>query len=737
MSIDLSILNAEQRKAVTHTEGPYMINAGPGSGKTQVLTHRIAHLIQEKKIAPYHIIALTFTNKAAKEMHRRIQNLIKDPIKGLWAGTFHSLFARLLRIEANALGLSRDFTIYDRTDSLALIKILIKELQLNEEIYKPKIVLNRISSAKNRLMNAQAYSQNIACIEDDKKAAKPRMAEIFSHYQKRCKQAEALDFDDLLLSTYHLLSQHKELAQKYQQRFQYILVDEFQDTNQVQYEILKILAIHQNLCVIGDDAQSIYAFRGADIHNILSFTKHFPKAQTIKLEQNYRSTKHIVQAVNSLIQNNSQQLAKKIFTNNPQGSPLSLIQTSSEVEEALYVANAIFDTHQHQRLTYDSFAILYRTNSQSRTLEEELRKHNIPYQILGGTSFYQRKEVKDLLAYLRLLVNPNDEQALRRIINFPKRGIGSATLEKIWQWATDHHLTVWEVIQKITDFMQGNTAKAIKAFADFITSYQEQVQHQDPYTLATDIAQKSGLLNTLYQDKTPEGVSRYENIQELLNSIKSFVDQSPKGEDGLVNFLQQITLVSNADQEEETNTPKVLLMTIHTAKGLEFPYVYIVGMEEKLFPSSLVGQDEIEEERRLFYVALTRAKTKLYLTYAKKRYRFGEQKACQPSRFLQEIDPSCIEVNHLATPPKKQQTVTLPPSHRTNYTSLHHIQAPHQVDNALLSQLEVGKQVRHPVFGLGLVHTILSDSPHKKIIIDFEKQGHKTLLLKFAPLEIL
>lgn len=736
MSIDLSILNAEQCKAVTHTQGPYMINAGPGSGKTQVLTHRIAYLIQEKKIPPYHIIALTFTNKAAKEMHRRIQNLIKDPIKGLWIGTFHSLFARLLRIEAQALGLSSDFTIYDRTDSLALIKILIKELQLNDEIYKPNIVLNRISNAKNRLMNAQAYSQNTDCIEDDQRAAKPRMADLFLAYQKRCKQAEALDFDDLLLTTYHLLSQHKELAEKYQQRFQYILVDEFQDTNQVQYETLKILALHQNLCVIGDDAQSIYAFRGATIHNILSFTKHYPEAQTIKLEQNYRSTKHIVQAVNSLIQNNTQQLAKKIFTNNPQGAPLSLIETSNEVEEALYVANVIFDTHQHEHLTYDNFAILYRANSQSRILEEQLRKHNIPYQILGGTSFYQRKEVKDLLAYLRLLVNPNDEQALRRIINFPKRGIGPTTLEKIWQWAANHNLTVWQVLQKITDFMQGNTAKAIKAFADFITSYQEQAQHQDPYTLATDIAQKSGLLNTLYQNKTPEGVSRYENIQELLNAIKSFVDQNPNEENQLANFLQQITLVSSAD-EEETNTPKVLLMTVHTAKGLEFSYVYIVGMEEKLFPSSLVGEDEIEEERRLFYVALTRAKTKVYLTYTKTRYRFGEQKACKPSRFLKEIDPSCIAYKNLAPSPKKQQVATPLPSHRTNYTSLHHIQAPHKVNSALLNQLKIGKKVRHPIFGPGLVHEIISDNPHKKIIINFEKQGHKTLLLKFAPLEIL
>ncbi|MEM7173644.1 MAG: UvrD-helicase domain-containing protein [Bacteroidota bacterium] len=573
MPLDLSLLNAAQHQAVTQTEGPFMINAGPGAGKTQVLTHRIAYLIQEQNIPPYHIMALTFTNKAAKEMTKRIQNLITNEARGLWIGTFHSLFSRLLRIESETLHLPRNFTIYDRADSLNLIKILIKELQLNEEIYKPNIVLNRISGAKNRLMDAQAYSQNPICREDDQKTAKPRMGEIFLQYENRCKKAAALDFDDLLLTTYQLLNTHQEIAKKYQDRFRYILVDEFQDTNQVQYAILKILAAHKNLCVIGDDAQSIYAFRGANIDNILSFTTHFSQAKTIKLEQNYRSTKQIVQAVNSLIAHNKDQLPKQIFTSNAQGAPISLITTSNEVEEALYVAKSIFDTSQQNQLHYDQFAVLYRTNSQSRIIEETLRKNNIPYQLLGGTSFYQRKEIKDLLAYLRLLVNPNDEQALRRVINLPKRGIGPTTLEKVWQWSLTHELTIWEVLQQIERFIQGQTAAAIKGFVQLIAHFQNQMPHKNPYEIALAIAEKSGLLTALYADQTPEGVSRYENIQELLNSIKSFVDENQNESNQLADFLEQISLLSNADQQEDGATPKVLLMTIHTAKGLEFPYL--------------------------------------------------------------------------------------------------------------------------------------------------------------------
>jgi len=744
MSIDLTALNDAQRIAVLHTDGPYLINAGPGAGKTQVLTHRIAYIIEEKGVPPHRIMALTFTNKAASQMRTRIQKLIGQDAQHLWMGTFHSLFARLLRIEAQALGLPRDFSIYDRTDSIALIKILIKELGLDDEIYKPNVVLNRISGAKNRLMNAQTYAQDAACKDADIAAAKPRMAELFSQYQARCKQAGALDFDDLLLTTYHLFTQHPDLAQKYQQRFQYLLVDEFQDTNKTQYAILKILAAqHQNLCVIGDDAQSIYAFRGADIKNILSFKKDFPQMKMTKLEQNYRSTKHIVQAANSLIGHNRRQLKKEVFTANPAGPLLSLIQTTSELEEASFVARSIFEQSHSQQLTYDNFAILYRTNNQSRVIEEALRKNNIPYQIIGSTSFYQRKEVKDVLAYLRLLVNTNDEQALRRVINLPKRGIGPSTLEKVWIWAHANKLSVWEVLSQIKNFMKGGVALAIADFVQLITEYRQQLGEKDAYTLAMEIAKRSGLLTTLSQNKTLEGVSRYENVQELLNAIKTFSTHAKEQKNRLADFLQEVALVSTVDKEDEDTMPKVVLMTIHSAKGLEFPYVYIVGMEEGLFPSLLATheQADVEEERRLFYVALTRSKTKIYLTCAQTRWRFGKQKSCRPSRFLNEIDATCLQVTHThphRTPPPRRlsnkQPVAVP--ERKNYRPIQGV-AKNKFSVANISKLVVDKRVKHPTFGIGRVVTIDTGGTHKKITINFGSKGQKILLLGFAKLQLL
>ena len=743
--MNLSHLNEVQQQAVTSTEGPYMVIAGAGSGKTSVLTHRIAYLLEDQKVDPFNILALTFTNKAANEMRQRIEKMVGPAAKSLWLGTFHSIFVRILRREADRIGYPRNFTIYDTADSKSLLKAIIKEMDLDDKVYKPNVVLARISGAKNRLTSAQAYANNPVYQADDASARKPRLGEIFLKYVDRCFRAGAMDFDDLLFNTHLLFSQHLDVLYKYQERFRYILIDEFQDTNMAQYTIVKDLAmLHQNICVVGDDAQSIYAFRGADIHNILNFEKDHAGLNIIKLEQNYRSTQNIVHAANSIISHNKAQLPKKVWTENATGEPLGLIKAATDTEEGRLVAASIFEARANQRLQNSDFAILYRTNSQSRALEEALRKMNLPYRIVGGLSFYQRKEVKDLLAYLRLLVNPNDEEALKRIINLPKRGIGPSSVDKMVIAATDHAIPLWEVVCNAAQFLGGRVAISIEEFASMIQRIAAEMDQKDAYDVASTIAKRSGLLKELHEDKTVEGLGRYENVQELLNGIKEFTT-NPEHEDvSLAAFLQEVALVTSVDEAEGDSTDKITLMTIHAAKGLEFAYVYIVGLEEELFPSQLMleSRADLEEERRLFYVAVTRAQQKVFLTYALSRYRFGRLKHCEPSRFLADIDPAYLQI----TAPNALQAAdttgyahrlvrrlpkTPPRSQRPRPT------VPADFQPSDTSHLAVGMQVEHPKFGPGTVTQIDTTGVARKAIIDFTNFGEKTLLLSFAKLKVL
>jgi DNA helicase-2/ATP-dependent DNA helicase PcrA len=742
--MDLSHLNAVQQQAVTSTEGAYMIIAGAGSGKTSVLTHRIAYLLKEKHVDPFNILALTFTNKAAKEMRHRIEKVVGPAAKNLWLGTFHSVFMRILRREATLLNYPTNFTIYDTDDSKALLRAIIKEMGLDDKVYKANVVLSRISGAKNRLIAAQAYADNPGYQADDEKARKPRMGEIFLKYVDRCFKAGAMDFDDLLFNTYQLISRHPDVLKKYQERFRYILIDEFQDTNLVQYAIVKKLAmVHQNICVVGDDAQSIYAFRGADIQNILNFEKDHKALQVIKLEQNYRSTQHIVNAANSIIGHNKGQLQKKVWTENNQGEPVGLIKAVTDTEEGRLVAASIFEARANKNLQHNDFAILYRTNSQSRAMEEALRKINLPYRIVGGTSFYQRKEVKDLLAYLRLLVNPNDEAALKRVINLPKRGIGDSSVEKMMVAATDHTIPMWEVVCNASSFLGGRVAVSIEAFGSMIQSNASELDQNDAYHIASNIVKQSGLLKELHEDKTIEGLGRYENVQELLNGIKEFTANQENEDASLGAFLQDISLLTNADEAEQADMDKVTLMTIHASKGLEFAYVYIVGMEEDLFPSQMMlnSRADLEEERRLFYVAVTRAQQKAFLTYALSRYRFGRLKQCEPSRFIIEIDPACLQQSVPKTFSVAHNSQAHPQVRRINTATQQTSPAlrgavPADFKPSDTSNLAVGMRVEHPKFGEGVVR-LLEDGGGRRAKIDFAGVGEKTLLLSFAKLRIV
>ena len=744
--MDLAHLNETQQLAVTNTEGPYMVIAGAGSGKTSVLTHRIAYLLKEKKVDPFNILALTFTNKAAQEMRQRIEQVVGTAAKGLWLGTFHSIFVRVLRREAERLGYPSNFTIYDTADSKSLLKAIIKEMHLDDKVYKLGVVLGRISGAKNRLISAQAYAKDPVYQAEDESARKPRLGELFLRYVDRCFKAGAMDFDDLLFNTYRLFNQHLDVLYKYQEHFRYILIDEFQDTNMAQYKIVKDLAmVHKNICVVGDDAQSIYAFRGADIQNILSFEKDYPDLNVIKLEQNYRSTQHIVNAANSIISHNKAQLKKKVWTENATGEPLGLIKAATDAEEGRLVAASIFENRAQQQLQSNDFAILYRTNSQSRAIEEALRKLNLSYRIVGGMSFYQRKEVKDLLAYLRLLVNPNDEEALKRVINLPKRGIGPGSVDKMIMAAIDHAIPLWEVVCNAASFLGGRVASSIGEFATMIQRIASALTSKDAYEIANEIAQRSGLLKGLYEDKTVEGMGRYENVQELLNGIKEFTT-NPEHEDvRLAAFLQEIALVTSVDEAAEESTDKITLMTIHAAKGLEFAYVYVVGMEEELFPSQLMlgSRADLEEERRLFYVAITRAQQRVFLTYALSRYRFGRLKHCDPSRFLAEIDPA-----YLQRSAQKALQATDDTAYAYRLVRNVHKKKPQQPSQPLRSQalanfqpsdtthLGVGMQVAHPKFGQGTVTQLDTSGAARKAKIDFANFGEKTLLLSFAKLKI-
>jgi DNA helicase-2/ATP-dependent DNA helicase PcrA len=743
----LSFLNPNQRKAVEHTEGPVMIIAGAGSGKTRVLTYRIAHLIQ-KGVDPFNILSLTFTNKAASEMKQRIEKVIGLEARNTWMGTFHSTFAKILRVEAAKLGFPSNFTIYDTDDSKSLIRTIVKEMKLDDKVYKPNTVLSRISGAKNRLISWETYLKDPYIKADDEAAMKPRMGEIYRIYQQRLFKSSAMDFDDLLFNTNVLFRDHPDALNKYQQRFKYVMVDEFQDTNLSQYVITKKLAaVHQNICVVGDDAQSIYAFRGADIQNILNFEKDYPDLFVVKLEQNYRSTKNIVNAANSIIAKNKAQLKKDVWTQNDLGDPIEIIKAASDNEEGRIVANTIFEERNNKHLSNSDFAVLYRTNSQSRAIEEALRKMNINYKIVGGLSFYQRKEIKDLMAYMRFVVNQDDEEAFKRIINYPKRGIGDTSVERIIVAAYEHDIPLWEVLVNSSSFLTGRAANSVDDFATMIKSFKVEMERKDAFEVASSIAKQSGLLRELYEDKTIEGLNRYENVQELLNAIKEYVDNPENEDKSLGSFLQEIALLTDNDRDKD-QSDNVTLMSIHSSKGLEFKCVFVVGMEEDLFPSQMMMQsrEDLEEERRLFYVASTRAMEKLYLTYAVTRYRFGRLLNCEPSRFLEEIDPACIRETKRSTSAfssfqneareGRNGFVGLKkPALRAGTAKVHTPSPDFKPSNT--TNLQEGMTVEHPKFGFGKVNKIEAEGTSRKASIHFENFGDKTLLLSFAKLRIM
>ena len=630
-----------------------MVIAGAGSGKTRVLTYRIAYLL-EKGVDAFNILSLTFTNKAAREMKERIGKLVGETeAKNLWMGTFHSVFARILRIEASKLGYPTNFTIYDADDSKKVVANIIKEKNLDKDIYKAKSIISRISSLKNNLITPKAYFQNGELQAQDSTAKIPMFGEIYQGYTERCFRAGCMDFDDLLLKTNELMYTFPDVLAKYQNRFKYISVDEYQDTNHSQYLIVKALAAKfENICIVGDDAQSIYAFRGANIRNILNFQKDYPDTKLFKLEQNYRSTNNIVQAANSIIEKNKEQIHKNVWTQNSGGEKIIVHKSISDTDEGNYVATNVWQTSMNENAKHDDFCVLYRTNAQSRSFEDALRKKNIPYKIYGGLSFYQRKEIKDVLAYLRLIINPKDEEAFRRVINYPARGIGATTLAKLVLAAERENCSLWEVcerIQRIECGLNKPTVRKINDFSTLINSFEILSKQQDAFDLVAHVAKSVGLIKVLGEDKTPEGVTRYENVQELLNGIKDFTEQQKElaeGDASLANYLSDIALLTDRDNEVDDGTPKVSMMTIHLAKGLEFPYVYIVGLEENLFPSMMSSgsRSELEEERRLFYVALTRAEKRAHLTYAHTRYRWGKLIDCEPSRFIDEIDETYLDI---------------------------------------------------------------------------------------------
>jgi DNA helicase-2/ATP-dependent DNA helicase PcrA len=751
----LDQLNEPQRQAVTHTEGPLMIIAGAGSGKTRVLTYRIAHLL-EKGTEPFNILALTFTNKAAREMRHRIERVAGPEARSLWMGTFHSIFAKILRIEGARMGYTSDFTIYDTEDSRSVVKNVIKENDLDDKVYKPAAVQNRISWAKNKLISWQEYQANPFFASEDAESAKPKLGLLFQQYVERCFKANAMDFDDLLFNTNVLLRDFPEVLNKYQHKFRYVMVDEFQDTNVAQYLITRRLAaMHQNICVVGDDAQSIYSFRGADIQNILNFAKDYPDLFTVKLEQNYRSSKKIVDVANRVIANNRNQLDKKVWTANDEGPYIDLFKAATDNEEGRLVAMSIFEEKMKGQLPSHDFAILYRTNAQSRAFEEALRKQGLRYKIYGGLSFYQRKEIKDLLAYFRLVVNQRDEEAFRRIINLPKRGIGDTTVQKLVVLAAEAGLPLWEVVEHAAQHLGKNrTASAIDDFATMIKSFRLVLAQKDAYEAATHMAQKSGLLKELYEDKTVEGRARYENVQELLNAIKEFTDAPDRQDKGLAAFLQEVSLLTSVEDADKDDNDCVTLMTIHMAKGLEFKFVYVVGLEEDLFPSQmmLASREDLEEERRLFYVAITRAEHKLTLSYALQRYRFGNLRPCEPSRFLDEIDQQHVRVNRLGrpaagglasppVPPTRPEPMTNfaknlgRPAARTTHVPSHNVSANFVASDP--RKLREGGRVEHAKFGFGTVLKLDLQGSDKRATIQFDQAGEKTLLLSFAKLMIV
>jgi DNA helicase-2/ATP-dependent DNA helicase PcrA len=754
----LAGLNEPQRQAVEHFDGPLMIIAGAGSGKTRVLTYRTAYLI-EKGVDPFSILLLTFTNKAAGEMRKRIEGVIGTQAKNIWMGTFHAVFAKILRFEGSRLGYTANFSIYDTDDAKSLIRALIKEQNLDDKIYKVNLVLNRISNAKNRLISPEQYMASPVLEQEDRYAKIPMLGQLYKMYCQRCFQANAMDFDDLLYQTNILFRDHLDVLNKYQHKFKHVMVDEFQDTNVSQYLITKKLsAVNQNICVVGDDAQSIYAFRGADIQNILNFERDYPDLTTIKLEENYRSTKAIVAVANSIIARNKTQLKKDVFTSNEDGDQIEIIRAGSDNEEGRIIASTILESRQRDGLIWSDFAILYRTNAQSRSFEESLRRLNIKYKIVGGLSFYQRKEIKDVLGYLRFVVNQQDEEAFKRIINLPKRGIGDTTIAKISITAAEKNCSVWEVVANIQQFQGVRGTAPIEQFADLIKSYKlmAEVEGKDAYEVASHVAKTSGLVRELYEDKTVEGLARYQNVQELLNAVKQFVDSEENEDKSLATFLQSVSLLTNADTTEDPNdTDKVTLMTVHSAKGLEFKHVFLVGLEEDLFPSQMMlqSQADLEEERRLFYVAITRAEKKLMISYAESRYQFGRLKSCEPSRFIDELDSTYLK---MAKTPGKKDISNYRPIQKTgfvekstNVSAAQLIQKPKQNANyqhvpsvdfkqSDAMSLQEGQRIEHQKFGFGTINKLEINGAERKAHIIFEKGvGEKTLLLSFAKLMII
>ena len=776
-------LNEGQRNAVLYNDGPSLVIAGAGSGKTRVLTYKIAYLL-ENGYQPWNILALTFTNKAAREMKERIARQVgPERARHLWMGTFHSMFLRILHVEAGHIGFTSQFTIYDTADSKSLIRSIIKEMGLDEKVYKPGMVQARISNAKNHLVSPAGYANNKEAYEGDRAAKVPALRDIYQRYWERCRQADAMDFDDLLFYTFLLFRDHPEVLARYQDQFRYILVDEYQDTNFAQHSIvLQLAKNHQHVCVVGDDAQSIYSFRGADIDNILYFTKVYPDTKVFKLEQNYRSTQTIVRAANSLIEKNQWQIRKEVFSEKEKGEAIGVYQAYSDVEEGDIVVNKIAELRREKRYAYSDFAILYRTNAQSRIFEEAMRKRSMPYRIYGGLSFYQRKEIKDVIAYFRLIVNPNDEEAFKRIINYPARGIGDTTVGKIIAAATGHNVSLWTVLCEPLayglNFNKGTVGK-LQAFRELISAFITDAAEKNAYEIGADIIRQSGIINDVCQDNSPENLSRKENIEELVNGMSDFCAQ--RQEEGNLNvllgdFLSEVSLLTDQDSDKDGDDEKITLMTVHSAKGLEFKNVFVVGMEENLFPSGMVGDSPraLEEERRLFYVAITRAEEHCFLSYAKTRFRYGKMEFGSPSRFLKDIDIRFLRLPQDAgmfrrveeeavafrrenargfAPDKenapyggkervsvrpKQQIIapTVPrnlkrvaPSANTASTSLS--------DGGSANRIQQGQLIEHERFGLGEVLKVEGEGDNAKATIRFKNAGDKQLLLRFARFKVI
>lgn len=776
-------LNEGQRNAVLYNDGPSLVIAGAGSGKTRVLTYKIAYLL-ENGYQPWNILALTFTNKAAREMKERIARQVgPERARHLWMGTFHSMFLRILHVEAGHIGFTSQFTIYDTADSKSLIRSIIKEMGLDEKVYKPGMVQARISNAKNHLVSPAGYANNKEAYEGDRAAKVPALRDIYQRYWERCRQADAMDFDDLLFYTFLLFRDHPEVLARYQDQFRYILVDEYQDTNFAQHSIvLQLAKNHQHVCVVGDDAQSIYSFRGADIDNILYFTKVYPDTKVFKLEQNYRSTQTIVRAANSLIEKNQWQIRKEVFSEKEKGEAIGVYQAYSDVEEGDIVVNKIAELRREKRYAYSDFAILYRTNAQSRIFEEAMRKRSMPYRIYGGLSFYQRKEIKDVIAYFRLIVNPNDEEAFKRIINYPARGIGDTTVGKIIAAATGHNVSLWTVLCEPLayglNFNKGTVGK-LQAFRELISAFITDAAEKNAYEIGADIIRQSGIINDVCQDSSPENLSRKENIEELVNGMSDFCAQ--RQEEGnpnvlLGDFLSEVSLLTDQDSDKDGDDEKITLMTVHSAKGLEFKNVFVVGMEENLFPSSMVGDSPraLEEERRLFYVAITRAEEHCFLSYAKTRFRYGKMEFGSPSRFLKDIDIRFLRLpqdagmfrrveeeatvfrrenargfapdkedapyggkERVSVRPKQQIIAPTVPRNLKRVAPSANTASTSPSAGASANRVQQGQLIEHERFGLGEVLKVEGEGDNAKATIRFKNAGDKQLLLRFARFKVI